>query len=462
MASQSIYVEIPGSDIKLYPGYKIKLNRFDSDIWTVHYGWYDFSGNRPIMGWYLTNDSDCNSVKPIQKIDLYDIYVVDTSEKSGVDVDMVQSDFEENNNLEPDYIKNRPFFEYGGVTNIDTRYDEWEYHILEDSFHNPVLSVEFPNVTIGVEPQKSYIAKFTIIGEEESGVITANAHCIGMVNSTYYLDVDDNEISILINGVPVNEVLTETFNLESKDNTISIMFGNLSIEEMAKLKSVGLSLIDVETAESETDYMEFTRVKLLNHKYFKDQYRYLNYTDNYFAITAETDENMVYVEIGVPVGFYSAEDGTIHYTVKDGIRVGDFHLASLQTIYIDMFPKNQEWDIWTLNSTEGGTVKTTPATSLLLQLTATDVESHIKYCTELYKTYLFRDEHNELGNLWAGLRWIVVFDTNENAQAFADKLNDNSGLTSITVRLKDIDYVEENIIPLIVPNTDDESEADSE
>lgn len=461
MASQSIYIEIPGSDIKLYPGYKIKLNRFDSDIWTVHYGWYDFSGNRPIMGWYLTDDSDCNSVKPIQKIDLYDIYVVDTSDHgdtSGVEV--VQSDFEQNNNLESDYIKNRPFFDDIHTTNIDTRYDRWEYHILEDSFHNPVLSVEFPEITVAIEPQKTYIAQLTLITEEQSGVITKEVNCAGIVNSTYYLEVQDSNIAILISGVPVNDILTGTFNIESRDNTISIMFTNISMSDISKLKSVGLSLLE-ETAESEIDYIEFTRTKLLDHKYFKDQYRYLNYTDNYFAITAEVEDNMVYVEVGVPVGFYSAENGTVNYTVKDGIRVANFNLASLQTIYIDMFPKNQEWDIWTLNSTEGGTVKTTPATSLLLQLTAADVESHIKYCTELYKTYLFRDDHNELGNLWAGLRWIVVFDTNENAQAFADKLNDNSGLTSITVRIKDTDYVEENIIPLIVPNTD-ESEDDAE
>lgn len=80
-------LSIPNSEIYLKPGYKIRLGRFESDIWIVSYGWYTWGGNRPVCGWYLirseisshnefsAEQSPC--IKPLQLTDLYDIYVIE-------------------------------------------------------------------------------------------------------------------------------------------------------------------------------------------------------------------------------------------------------------------------------------------------------------------------------------------------------------------------------------------------
>lgn len=67
-------IEIPEAGITLYPGTKVRLGRFNTTQWTVGYGWFSCSGNRETIGWYFTSDEGV--VKPIQKTDLYDIYVV--------------------------------------------------------------------------------------------------------------------------------------------------------------------------------------------------------------------------------------------------------------------------------------------------------------------------------------------------------------------------------------------------
>lgn len=77
---------VPDSEVCLKPGYKIRLGRFESDIWIVSYGWYTWGGNRPVCGWYLTrcemSTSNCTieqnqCIKPLQLTDLYDIYMVE-------------------------------------------------------------------------------------------------------------------------------------------------------------------------------------------------------------------------------------------------------------------------------------------------------------------------------------------------------------------------------------------------
>ena len=69
-------LEIPGTKDCLKPGDKIKLGRFQSKLWTVHYGWFDFAGNRAFCGWFLTS-LDTGDVKPLLKIDLDDIYLIE-------------------------------------------------------------------------------------------------------------------------------------------------------------------------------------------------------------------------------------------------------------------------------------------------------------------------------------------------------------------------------------------------
>ena len=54
----------------------IKLGRFDKTTWKLHYGWYSWSGNRQVCGWYLCN-LDCEgNIKPFQITDFDDLLLV--------------------------------------------------------------------------------------------------------------------------------------------------------------------------------------------------------------------------------------------------------------------------------------------------------------------------------------------------------------------------------------------------
>lgn len=66
----------PNLNIRLTPGCKVKLGRFESTMWEVAYGWYAWGGNRPVCGWYLMNQEKPCQIKPLQLTDLDDIYVI--------------------------------------------------------------------------------------------------------------------------------------------------------------------------------------------------------------------------------------------------------------------------------------------------------------------------------------------------------------------------------------------------
>lgn len=68
-------LEVPYLKTKIHPGDIVRLGRFNSNEWTVCYGWYEFGGNRPVCGWYLTKDGGL-VVKPLQLPDLDDIFVI--------------------------------------------------------------------------------------------------------------------------------------------------------------------------------------------------------------------------------------------------------------------------------------------------------------------------------------------------------------------------------------------------
>jgi len=70
-------IVIPGTGVKLRPGVKIRLGRFETETWTVCYGWQSIDGNRETLSWYLVSTSDCNRVKYLQRPDLIDIYLVE-------------------------------------------------------------------------------------------------------------------------------------------------------------------------------------------------------------------------------------------------------------------------------------------------------------------------------------------------------------------------------------------------
>jgi len=70
-------IQVPETSLSIRAGDIVKLGRFDAARWRVEYGWYTWGGNRPFCGWYLTN-VDTLDVKPLQKTDLDDIYVIET------------------------------------------------------------------------------------------------------------------------------------------------------------------------------------------------------------------------------------------------------------------------------------------------------------------------------------------------------------------------------------------------
>lgn len=69
-------IEVPNANISIRPGNKVKLGKFESELWKVCYGWYAWGGNRPVCGWYLVSENNGN-IKPLQKPDLDDIYIIE-------------------------------------------------------------------------------------------------------------------------------------------------------------------------------------------------------------------------------------------------------------------------------------------------------------------------------------------------------------------------------------------------
>lgn len=75
--TQCLKIDIPNSNRCLKPGCQIRIGRFDTKTWRLQYGWFTFSGNRAICGWYLVNVSDCTEIRPLQQTDLIDIYFIE-------------------------------------------------------------------------------------------------------------------------------------------------------------------------------------------------------------------------------------------------------------------------------------------------------------------------------------------------------------------------------------------------
>ena len=76
-------LEVPNANTTISPGDKIQIGRFDSTVWLVRFGWYSFGGNRAVCGWYLQSENQ--EVKPIFKIDLDDIYIIEKGGYIGID-----------------------------------------------------------------------------------------------------------------------------------------------------------------------------------------------------------------------------------------------------------------------------------------------------------------------------------------------------------------------------------------
>ena len=70
-------LNVPEFEIVLTEGDTVRLGRFDTGTWLVHYGWYAWGGNRPVCGWFLSNTLT-QGVKPLQYTDLEDIYIIES------------------------------------------------------------------------------------------------------------------------------------------------------------------------------------------------------------------------------------------------------------------------------------------------------------------------------------------------------------------------------------------------
>ena len=71
------FLEIPDKCMKIFEGSKVRLGRFETQVWVLHHGWYTCNGNRPHCGWYFVNLDNPSMIKPVSLPDLYDIYLVE-------------------------------------------------------------------------------------------------------------------------------------------------------------------------------------------------------------------------------------------------------------------------------------------------------------------------------------------------------------------------------------------------
>ena len=73
----NLFLEVPYLKTKIRPGNIVKLGRFSNQSWLVCFGWYEFGGNRPVCGWYLSQNNGM-IVKPLQLPDLDDIFIINS------------------------------------------------------------------------------------------------------------------------------------------------------------------------------------------------------------------------------------------------------------------------------------------------------------------------------------------------------------------------------------------------
>lgn len=421
MASQEIYIAIPGSDIKLYPGYKIKLNRFDSDLWTVHYGWFDFSGNRPMLGWYLTNDSDSNSVKPVQKTDLYDIYLVDTSTIEGITVDVVQSDYAENSTVSASYIQNRPYF--------TETFDELNSRYLPHSVGTADIGLSFmrfDNITISLVDAQPYAVTINVDGESCTGtaVATTWTHNSQLVQ----IELDDaGALYLILNGDFIGTRLSYI------PNTIVVLGEYISSVSELSISITGLKFEYVKQMPKDSLPLP--------------QYRYVTYPSNLCKFIAEADtQNPTQVRIYavVPV----CDESSTNYYISNGIRAGYINITPYPNITInsDLYAKDQNWEVWTINLGDEDSRICWGMDKLVAGIILSDIAPHVNAVMS-YKTYTVSQSFDETlpVAIWAGNLVTVCMDTEESAKNLVTSIAEDPLFkdATITVRLQDISYTEE-------------------
>ena len=377
-----------------------------------------------MLGWYLTNDSDSNSVKPVQKTDLYDIYLVDTSTIEGITVDVVQSDYAENSTLSASYIQNRPYF--------TETFDELNSRYFPHSVGTADIGLSFmrfDNITISLVDAQPYVVTINLDGESCTGtaVATTWTHNAQLVQIT----LDDNDyvaLYLILNGDFIGTRLSYI------PNTVVVLGEDISSVSELSISITGL---------------EFKYVKQMP----KDslplpQYRYVTYPSNLCKFIAEADTQnptQVHIYAVVPV---CVESSLTNYYISNGIRAGYINITPHPNITInsDLYAKDQNWEVWTINMGDEDSklcwgMDKVVATTLLDEAIAPHVNA-VMSC----KTYTIQSFDETLPvAIWAGNLVTVCMDTEESAKNLVTSIAEGPLLkdVTITVRLQDISYTEE-------------------
>ena len=376
-----------------------------------------------MLGWYLTNDTNSNSVKPVQKTDLYDIYLVDTSIIEGITVDVVQSDYAENSTLSASYIQNRPYF--------TETFDELNSRYFPHSVGTADIGLSFmrfDNITISLVDAQPYVVTINLDGESCTGtaVATTWTHNSQLVQIT----LEDNDYAafyLILNGDFIGTRLSYI------PNTVVVLGEDISSVSELSISITGLKFEYVKQMPKDSLSLP--------------QYRYVTYPSNLCKFTAEADnQNPTQVRIYavVPV----CDESSSNYYISNGIRAGYIRTTPYPNITInsDLYAKDQNWEVWTINLGDKdskicwGMDKV--VASILLN---DDIAPHVNAMVSC-KTYTIQPFDETLPvAIWAGNLVTVCMDTEESAKNLVTNIAEDPLLkdVTITVRLQDISYTEE-------------------
>jgi hypothetical protein len=177
--------------------------------------------------------------------------------------------------------------------------------------------------------------------------------------------------------------------------------------------------------------IEFDYIKQVQQVYLQDEYRYVTYRHPYFkfgALSSGSNGTQATLSIGVPVFSYDEPTHTYTNFAKNGIRYGNFFITGeggLQ-VDVDLFPKDQEWELWTFNRVDDNEVDMRLGIGTLINsmLLSQGYIDHIVNMLPYYKSYILNMPDSSIdGIVWAGIQMIILFDTQEHCQEFIDYVN---------------------------------------
>ena len=374
-----------------------------------------------MLGWYLTNDSDSNSVKPVQKTDLYDIYLVDTSTIEGITVDVVQSDYAENSTVSASYIQNRPYF--------TETFDELNSRYFPHSVGTADIGLSFmrfDNITISLVDAQPYVVTINLGGESYTGtaVATTWTHNSQLVQ----IELDDaGALYLILNGDFIGTRLSYI------PNTIVVLGEDISSVSELSISITGLKFEYVKQIPKDSLPLP--------------QYRYVTYPSNLCKFIAETDNGnptQVRIYAVVPV----CDESSTNYYISNGIRAGYIHTTPYPNITInsDLYAKDQNWEVWTINLGDEDSRICWEMDKVVASIILNDIAPHVNAVMSC-KTYTISQSFDETlpVAIWAGNLVTVCMDTEESAKNLVTSIAEDPSFkdVTITVRLQDISYTEE-------------------